>query len=119
MKKDFQVISSQFSEARTRLARAIRDLPDSAGGIKMLGKNCGIVPFSMIASHGFNLNAHYYITMETKRVLLETLEANRSVDSTVAFIEGILATGKLKCKGYVETIAPNVLEALKKAWEGL
>ena len=84
----------------------------------MLGKNCGVVPFSTIARNGFNLSAHFYITMETKKVLLKTLESNRSVDSTVSFIEDVLVTGKLKCGGYTETIAPNVLEALKKAWEG-
>jgi hypothetical protein len=118
MKKDFQDIAEQAALARRRLKNAITALPDSADGVKMLGKNCGSVPFSMIAKHRGNLSAHYYLTHETKRVLLELVDSNRTEDSLVNAIEAVLSTGKLKCIGYTETIAPNVLEALKAAWEG-
>jgi len=118
MKKHFQELEDQTSLARERLKNAIRALPDSADGVKMLGKNCGSVPSSMIASHGFNLSPHYYLTLETKRVLLNLIDSNRTVMSLINAVETVLNTGKLKCSGYTETIAPNVLEALKKAWEG-
>ena len=117
MKKNFESIAEQTAKARERLKNAIRALPDSADGIKMLGKNCGSVPFSLIAKNGFNLSAHYYLTHETKTVLLKLIDSNRPIEVLVKAIETILTTGKLQCSGYVETIAPNVLEALKKAWE--
>jgi hypothetical protein len=118
MKKNFEDIAAQTSLARDRLKNAIRALPDSADSVKMLGKNCGIVSFSHIAKHGFNLSANYYLSRETKKVLLKLIDSNRTVDSLVNAIETVLTTGKLKCIGYTETIAPNVLEALKAAWEG-
>ena len=118
MKKNFQELEAQTSLARERLKNAIRALPDSADGVKMLGTNCGTVSFSHIASHGGNLSAHYYLTRETKKVLLNLIDSNRTVESLVTAIETVLTTGKLKCTGYTEIIAPNVLEALKAAWEG-
>jgi hypothetical protein len=118
MKKNFQAIADQTALARDRLKNAIRALPDSADGVRMLAPNCGVVSSSLIARHGFNLSAHYYLTHETKRVLLGLIDSNRTVDSLVNAIEAVLTTGKVKCIGYTETIAPNVLEALKKAWEG-
>lgn len=118
MKKNFQELETQTSLARERLKNAIRALPDSADGVKMLGPNCGTVPFSLIAKHGFNLSAHYYLTHETKKVLINLIDSNRTIESLVKAVEAVLSTGKVKCTGYTETIAPNVLEALKKAWEG-
>jgi hypothetical protein len=118
MKTKFQDIAVETSLARDRLKNAIRALPDSADGVKMLGKNCGTVSLSTMLRNGFNMSAHYYLSHETKKVLLELVDSNRTVESLVNAIEAVLTTGKLKCGGYTETIAPNVLEALKKAWEG-
>lgn len=79
MKENFKELTNKVEEARSRLGQAIHNLPSSAGGIEMLGKNCGVVPFSKIASSGLKLNPRYYITMETKRVLMEKLNSSRSI----------------------------------------
>ena len=118
MKKNFEDIEAQTSVARERLKDAIRKLPDSATGVKMLAPNCGTVSFSEIAKHGFNLSPHYYLSRETKKVLLNLIDSNRTITSLVKAVEAVLSTGKLKCAGYTEIIAPNVLEALKEAWNG-
>jgi hypothetical protein len=115
MKKQFQDITNQVSEAKARLVQAIRDLPDSAGGVKMLTPNCCTVSSSQIAQHGFNLSPRYWLTHETKTQLIALVDSSRTIESTVNAVEAVLTTGKLKDGS---KIPPNVLEALKKAWEG-
>jgi len=118
MKKQFQQITEQANAARERLKQIIRDLPDSADGVRMLGSRCGVVPFSLVAKHGFNLSAGYWLAHETKEMLLKIIDSNQTLETTVKAIEGILTTGKVTYRKHTEQIAPNVLQALKKAWEG-
>jgi hypothetical protein len=115
MKKQIQDIASQYQQARARLIEAIRNLPDSADGVKMLGKNCCTVSMSLIAQHGFNWSPCYWLTRETKAELIELVEKNRSIESLITAIEAVLATRKLKDG---TKLPPNVVEALRKAWEG-
>jgi hypothetical protein len=115
MKKDFQDIAEQAALARRRLKNAINSLPDSADGVKMLAPNCCTVSSSMIAQHGFNLSPRYWLTHETKTQLIALIDSNGTVESTVNAVEAVLTTGKLKDGS---KIPPNVLEALKAAWEG-
>ena len=115
MKKNFQFIAEQATLARERLKKAIQELPDSADGVKMLGKHCCTVSFSLVAQHGGNLSPGYWLARETKTQLITLIDSNRSVESTVNAIEAVLALGKLKDGS---KIPPNVLNALKKAWEG-
>ena len=115
MKKNFQFIAEQAGLARERLKKAIQELPDSADGVKMLGKNCCTVSSSLVTQHGSNLSPRYWLTHETKNQLIALIDSNRSVESTVNAIEAVLTTGKLKDGS---KIPPNVLDALKKAWEG-
>ena len=115
MKSDFEGIALQAAQARDRLKNAIKALPDSADGVKMLAPKCCVVSSSLIAKHGFNLSPRYWLTHETKTQLITLIDSNRSVESTVNAIEAVLTTGKLKDGS---TIPPNVLVALKAAWEG-
>jgi hypothetical protein len=76
------------------------------------------VSSSLVARHGFNLSAGYWLAHETKAMLLKIIDSNQSIETTVKAIEGILTTGKVTYRDYTERLAPNVLQALKKAWEG-
>lgn len=114
MKKTIQSIAAQYEEARARLLEAISNLPDSAEGVTMLGRGCASVPFSLIAQTG-NLSARYWITRETKAELTRLVENSKGIESLVKAIEAVLITGKLKDG---TKMPPNVIEALKKAWEG-
>lgn len=115
MKKNFQDIAEQAALARDRLKAAIKELPDSADGVKMLGTNCCTVSSSLIAKHGFNLSPRYWLTKETKTQLLDLIDSSRSIETLVKAIEAVLTTGKLKDGS---TIPQNVLVALKAAWGG-
>ena len=114
MKKSFQAITEETTKARDRLKKAIRELPDSADGVKMLGRNCCTVSSSLIAQHENNLSPRYWLTRDTKTQLIALIDSNRATESTINAIEAILTTGKLKDGS---KIPPNVLTALKKAWE--
>jgi hypothetical protein len=107
-------IASEFEQARLRLVEVIKSLPDSADGVQMLGRNCGTVPISLVAQHGFNLSPRYWLTRETKTQLTALVDKSRGMESLITSIETILATGKLKDG---TKLPSNVLEALKKAWE--
>jgi hypothetical protein len=115
MKRHLTDIASEFEQARLRLIEAIKDLPDSAEGAKILGKNCCSVPLSLIGQQGFNLSPRYWLTRETKTQLTELVENSRGVESLITSMEAILATRKLKDG---TRIPFNVVEALRKAWEG-
>jgi len=115
MKKEIQGIAAHYLAARVRLLKVIESLPDSADGVKMLGKNCCTVSMSLVGQHGFNLSPRYWLTRETKTQLKELVEKNRSIESLITAIEAVLATGKLKDG---TKIPPNVIEALRKGWEG-
>lgn len=114
MKKVIQSITAQYGEARARLLEAISKLPDSAEGVTMLGRGCASVPFSLIGKTG-NLSARYWITREVKAELTRLVERNVKVESLVKAVDAVLTTGKLKDG---TKVPPNVIEALKKAWEG-
>ena len=116
MKTRFEQMSKEMAAARDRLRETIQNLPDSAEGVTMLGSNCCSVPFSLIASRGFNLFPLYWLTKDTKAQLLALIDSNKSADSIMASIDSILKTGKLKGTP-ATTIPPNVLAALKAAWE--
>lgn len=114
MKKTIQSLAAQYEEARARLLEAISKLPDSAEGVTMLGRGCASVPFSLIAQTG-NFSARYWLTREAKAELTRLVESNVKVESLVKAIDKVLTTGKLKDG---TKVPPNVIEALKKAWEG-
>lgn len=118
MKKEFQAIVDQAVIAKERLKEAIRNLPDSHDGVQMLSHNCGTVSLSTIAKHEGNLSARYWLSHETKNMLLKIIDSNRSMETTIATIEDILSTGRIRYHTYSETLAPNILNHLKTAWEG-
>lgn len=115
MKKQFQQVATQTEAARERLKQAIKALPDSADGVKMLAPNCCTVSISQVAQHGFNMSPRYWLTQETKTQLIALVDSSRTIESMVNAIEAVLITGKLKDGS---KIPPNVLQALKGAWEG-
>ena len=108
MKRQLLNIVAEFEQA-------IKNLPDSAEGVQMRGPNCGTVPISLIAQHGSNMSPRYWLTRETKSQLLNLIENSRGVESLITAMEAILATGELKDG---TKLAPNVIEALRKGWEG-
>jgi hypothetical protein len=69
----------------------------------------------MIGKHGGNLSPRYWLTRELKTQLIDLVESSRGIDSLITNIETVLNAGKLKDGSKVP---PNVLDALKKAWEG-
>jgi hypothetical protein len=108
-------IASEFEQARLRLVQVINALPDSADGVRMLGKNCCTVSMNLVGQHGFNLSPRYWLTQETKTQLVELVNGNRGIESLITSIEAVLATRKLKDG---TKLPPNVIEALRKGWEG-
>jgi hypothetical protein len=114
MKKQIESIAAQYQQARLRLVEAIKKLPDSAEGVKMLGPGCASVPFSLIAKAN-NFSPRYWLTRETKAELTKLVENNISIESLVRIVDTVITTGELKDR---TKLPPNVIEALRKAWEG-
>jgi len=119
MKQQFQQMSIEMAQARARLKELISSLPDSAEGVTPLGSNCCSVPFSLLAKHGGNLSARYWLTKESKDALFSILNSNKSADSMMKTIEDVLATGVIKQPAGTLTLPPNVIKALKEAWEAV
>lgn len=115
MKQDFINISDHYEQARNRLITTIQGFPEAADNVKMLGPNCCSVPLSMIGKHGGNLSPRYWLTRELKTQLITLVKDSRGIDSLITNVETVLSTGKLR-EG--SKVPPNVLTALKKAWEG-
>ena len=116
MKKQFQDLKQQVADAKERLKQAIMNLPSSSDDIKLLSPNCGIVSFSTIAKNKGILSAGYYLTHETKAKLIKLIDSKQSIETTMTAIEDLLVSGGIKGG---DKIAPNVLQALKHAWEDL
>ena len=114
MKNEFNKLCEQARAAKERLKQKILSLPDSAEGVTMLSKNCCTVPFSFMSS-GKSWSPSYWLTKETKNELISMIDSNRSIDTVITSIEAVLASGKLKDGSKLN---PNVLTALKEAWEG-
>lgn len=126
MKREINALQTQITAAKERLKALIRGLPDEAEGVqsyvspsseKLVArlKNCCTVPFSVIGKNKGILSPAYYLSHESKRALLETIESNRSLETLISTMESVIETGHLKDG---TKIAPNVLKALKEAWEG-
>jgi hypothetical protein len=114
MKRELTNIASEFEQARLRLVEVIKNLPDSAEGVQMLGKNCCTVSTSLIAQHGSNWSPRFWLTKDTKTQLTDLVDKSRGVESLITSIETVLTTGKLKDG---TKLPPNVIEALRKGWE--
>ena len=114
MRKAFQKIVDETQAARDRLKAAIKALPESAEGVRLLSKNCGVVPFSLIASHGLRLDPKYWLARETKAELLQLVDSKRTTETLVGTLQEIVNTGRLP-NG--TQIPPNIIIALKEAWE--
>jgi hypothetical protein len=117
MKRDFQKLKEQVDSACSRLKQAILDLPDSEEGVKMLSKNCFTVSLSTIAKHGGNLSPQYYLSLETKKCLIEAIESRQNPESIINFINEALSNKQFTHKGNRITISPRVAEKLKQVWE--
>jgi len=114
MKKEFQDHKDQIAAAKERLKQTIMNLPSSSDDIKLITPTCGIVSFSTIAKHKGILSPGYYLSHETKAKLIKLIDSKQSIETTMTAIEEILATGGIKGDS---KIAPNVLQALKEAWD--
>lgn len=114
MKKAFQKIVDETQAAKNRLKEAIRTLPESAEGVRLLSTNCGVVPFSLTASHGARLDPKYWLTRETKTELLSVVDSKRTVETLVSALQEIISTGKMPSGS---AVPPNVITSLKEAWE--
>jgi len=120
MKKIFQDLKSEVQVAKERLKEAIRNLPDTADGVKRLGHNCGVVRSNDVFKHGYILSPHYWLTCQLKRDLIEYIDSNRDVPATINCIEDILKTGIFVGSAGRQNsrLHPSIVKELKKAWEG-
>jgi hypothetical protein len=114
LKKHFSILNDQVAAAKERLKQTIKGLPSSSDDIKLITPNCGIVSFSTIAKHKGILSPGYYLSHETKAKLIKLIDSKQSIETTMTAIEEILAHGGIKGDS---KIAPNVLQALKEAWD--
>ena len=117
MKTKFQKLKEQVDAACSRLKQAIKDFPDSEDGVKMLSKNCFTVSLSTIAKHGGNLSPHYYLSIETKKCLIEAIESKKNPESIINFITDALSNSYFIHKGNKIVISPKVAAKLKQVWE--
>jgi hypothetical protein len=125
MRNQFQKLVSQGEDARDKLREAINNLPETSGVTK-LGNNCVTVPLSLLSGHN-NWSPSYWISKETKQLLLNVVDSKRPVDGFIKAMDEIIKTGcviepKASCytsAGPKIRIAPNVLEELKKVWNCL
>jgi hypothetical protein len=116
MKKEFERLGTEMTAAKERLKQVIRDLPDCAEGVRMLGPRCGTVSIRQVAaSEGFNLSPRYWLTASTKQKLIEAIDRYNSIETIQRAIGAILAEGKIDDG---TKVPPNFIAALKKAWEG-
>lgn len=83
----------------------------------MLSKNCFTVSLSTIAKHGGNLSPRYYLSLETKKCLIEAIESRNNPESIINFINEALSNKHFIHKGNKITISPKVAEKLKQVWE--
>lgn len=126
MKKEFEDIAAQNLAARTKLAKIIHELYakvlEDDEGIKVINTKCGMVPISLISKHQGNISPSYWLPKEVKTMFLNILsENNRHIGNPTKLIEvmdNIVATGIITYKNHTQTIKPNILKALKEAWEG-
>jgi hypothetical protein len=115
LKDYYDKISTNMLIAIVRLKTAIRTLPDSAEGVTKLSNNCCTVSFSQLSVGKYGhtmLNPSYWLTRETKDQLIKMVDTSKDIGKD---IKEILEKGHLK--DYTK-IPPNVLAALKTAWEG-
>lgn len=114
MKKQFQSLKDQVAAKKEELKQAIMNLPSSSNDIKLLSPNCGVISFSSIAKNKSILSPGYYLSHETKAKLTKLIDSKQSIDTMMQAIENILATEGIQG----DKIAPNILKALKEAWNG-
>lgn len=115
LKDDYNAAATQVLIAKEKLKAAIRALPDSAEGVTKLSNNCCTVSFSQLSvgKQGHTLwSPNYWLTHETKDQLIKLVDTSKDIKKA---LEEIFEKGHLK--DYTK-IPPNVLAALKVAWEG-
>jgi hypothetical protein len=117
MKTAIQKFTAEETELREKLKALIQSLPDGPDGVTMLGSNCCSVPISLVREHGFNWSPRYWLAAETKTALIALVDECQSLNSISKNIERIIKTGKVGC-GKQYAVPPNIIEALKRAWEG-
>jgi len=115
MRERFQSLVVQGEEVRTHLRKAIESLPD-VGGVRKVGSNSCVVSSSLLASHN-NWSPSYWLSVETKRMLLSVVDSQRPVSGLIRAMDDIVSTGRIKNSyGHIEVIAPNVLAELRRVW---
>lgn len=115
LKDYYNIAATQVFLSKERIKAAIRTLPDSAEGVTKLSNNCCTVSFSQltVGKYGHTvLDPSYWLTRETKDQLIKMVDTSKDIGKD---IKEILEKGHLK--DYTK-IPPNVLAALKTAWEG-
>ena len=115
MRERFQSLVAQDDEVRAHLRKVIEGLPD-VDGVRKVGPNCCVVSSGLLASHN-NWSASYWLSTETKRMLLGVVDSQRTVSGFIKAMDDIVLAGKIKNSyGYTEAIAPNVLAELRRVW---
>ena len=117
MKKEFTKLLGQVDAACSRLKRTIQSLPEAEDGVQMIGKNCCTVSLSTIAKHGGILSPHYYLSMETKKCLIEAIENRKNPESIINFINETLSSRSFVHNRNRITLSPKIAEKLKQVWE--
>lgn len=117
MKTKFQNLKEQVEKACSKLKQAITELPDAEDGVTMVGKNCFTISLSTIAKHKGILDPSYYLSIETKKALIEAIESKRNPESIINFITKALSESSFIHNGSKIIISPKVAEKLKQVWE--
>src|SRR5208337_2890286 len=94
MRERFQSLVAQGEEVRVHLRKAIESLPD-VGGVRKVGPNCCVVSSSLLASHN-NWSPSYWLSAETKRMLLSVVDSQRPVSGLIKAMDEIVLAGKIK-----------------------
>lgn len=124
-------IAHDYVKQATRLKRKViamvLQLPDVADDVKQLSKNCCSVSLSLIAKHGFNLSAGYYLTRSAKKQLIEMIQNTGDLallDKKMKYIiqtgnlNPVMHQGKLVAPSPKDNVPPEFTKALKEVWCG-
>lgn len=114
---NIKTLQKQEAELKERLKSLLKSLPEATPGVQMLGPRSASVSLSTIAQHGYILSPRYYLSLGSKKMLLEMVEKS-TLNTLAEKFERIMKTGTLIIGNTHEKVHPAFVEALKKAWQG-
>jgi hypothetical protein len=112
MKSALESLSTDLQNMKSKLIDLINNLPENAEGIVKLGRNCCVVPISVITKNNLNMSPRYYLHVESKQAMIRMIESSTGPDILIKRMEEIIKIGAVG----QERIHPEFIKALTKIW---